>query len=208
MFYVTWASRFTEAESWEINGAMLHNVLRALITNVPNLRHICLQTVAKHFMGPFNSFGRKIRPHDTPFTEDLSRLNVPIFYHTQEDILFEEVEKTESLTWCSFEISWDQRSLGVLLDCFGCRLIAEQQVWVAVDPYARNKAFNCVNGDLFKWKELWKVLAEQFRIENYGFVEGESVRLEEIMKDKEAVWEEIVRENWRRLVSGGLRMWC
>ncbi|KAK2660171.1 hypothetical protein Ddye_006704 [Dipteronia dyeriana] len=75
-------------------------------------------------------------------------------------------------------------------------LIAEQRIWAAVDPYARNEAFDCVNGDVFKkWKHLWKVLAEQFGIENYGFVEGERVNLEEIMKDKEAVWEEILREN-------------
>ncbi|KAK3231264.1 hypothetical protein Dsin_003145 [Dipteronia sinensis] len=99
IYNVTWASRSTEAESCEINGAMLHNVLRALITNAPNLRHICLQTGAKHYIGPFNSFGRKIWAHDTPFTEDLPRLNVPIFYYTQEDLLFEEVKKTESLTW-------------------------------------------------------------------------------------------------------------
>ncbi|ESR45761.1 hypothetical protein CICLE_v100016292mg, partial [Citrus x clementina] len=60
------------------------------------------------------------------------------------------------------------------------------------------EAFNCTNGDVFKWKHLWKVLAEQFEIENYGFGEEmgcERVRFEEVMKGKESVWEEIVREN-------------
>ena len=77
-------------------------------------------------------------------------------------------------------------------------LVAEQEIWAAVDPNARNEAFNCTNGDVFKWKHLWKVLAEQFEIENYGFGEEmgcERVRLEEVMKGKESVWEEIVREN-------------
>ena len=67
-----------------------------------------------------------------------------------------------------------------------------------MDPNARNEAFNCTNGDVLKWKHLWKVLAEQFEIENYGLEDGkcsERVRLEEIMKGKESVWEEIVREN-------------
>ncbi|KAL5074691.1 hypothetical protein RYX36_013675 [Vicia faba] len=41
-------------------------------------------------------------------------------------------------------------------------LIAEQHIWAAVDPYAKNEAFNCSNGDVFMWKQLWKVLAEQF----------------------------------------------
>ncbi|KDP41649.1 hypothetical protein JCGZ_16056 [Jatropha curcas] len=75
-------------------------------------------------------------------------------------------------------------------------LIAEHQIWAAVDPYAKNEAFNCNNGDVFKWKHLWQVLAEQFGIENYGLNEGENkLSLQEMMKDKGAVWEEIVREN-------------
>ncbi|KAH9688435.1 3-oxo-Delta(4,5)-steroid 5-beta-reductase [Citrus sinensis] len=232
IFYVTWASRPTEAENCEVNGAMLRNVLRSVIPNAPNLRHVCLQTGAKHYLGPSESFG-KVRPHDTPFSEDLPRLNVPNFYYTQEDILFEEVEKRKGplpLTWsvhrphlifgfspyslmnvggtlCVYAAICKHEGVRLLFpgskDCWegysvasDADLIAEQQIWAAVDPYARNEAFNCSNGDVFKWKHLWKVLAEQFEIENYGLPqEGERVRLEEIMKGKEGVWEEIVREN-------------
>ncbi|WJX41452.1 Delta(4)-3-oxosteroid 5beta-reductase [Trifolium repens] len=32
----------------------------------------------------------------------------------------------------------------------------EQHIWAAVDPYAKNEAFNCSNGDVFRWKQLWK----------------------------------------------------
>ena len=74
-------------------------------------------------------------------------------------------------------------------------LIAEQQIWVVVDPKVRNEAFNCNNRDVFKWRHLWKVLANKFGIENYGFEEGEKVSLVELMKDKGPVWDEIVREN-------------
>ena len=74
-------------------------------------------------------------------------------------------------------------------------LVAEQQIWAAVDPYAKNEAFNCNNGDVFKWKHLWKVLAERFGIEKYGFEEGKNVGLVKMMKGKERVWEEIVKKN-------------
>ena len=74
-------------------------------------------------------------------------------------------------------------------------LIAEQHIWAAVDPHARNEAFNCNNGDVFRWKHFWKVLAEQFGIEEYGFEKGSNLGLSEMMKDKGAVWEEIMREN-------------
>nr|ALB78112.1 putative progesterone 5-beta-reductase [Convallaria majalis] len=76
-------------------------------------------------------------------------------------------------------------------------LVAEHQIWAAVDPYAKNEAFNCNNGDVFKWKHMWKVLAEQFGVEFVGYEgeDGERARLADAMKGKEEVWEEIVREN-------------
>ncbi|GAU27318.1 hypothetical protein TSUD_05440 [Trifolium subterraneum] len=94
IFYVSWTSRPTEAQNCEVNGSMLRNVLRSLIPNAPNLCHVSLQTGAKHYVGPFETIG-KIKPHESPFMEDVPRLDTLNFYHTLEDILFEEVG-----TWC------------------------------------------------------------------------------------------------------------
>ncbi|KAK9214791.1 hypothetical protein WN944_006790 [Citrus x changshan-huyou] len=58
IFYMTWASRRTEAENCQINGAMFHNVLSSVIPNAPNLRHICLKTGGKHYVGPFEFVGK------------------------------------------------------------------------------------------------------------------------------------------------------
>ncbi|KAL8172046.1 hypothetical protein V2J09_023850 [Rumex salicifolius] len=75
-------------------------------------------------------------------------------------------------------------------------LIAEHQIWAAVDPFAKNEAFNCSNGDVFRWKQLWGVLAEQFNVECVGYVEGqEPISLAETMKNKGSVWDQIVKEN-------------
>ncbi|XP_024966166.1 3-oxo-Delta(4,5)-steroid 5-beta-reductase-like [Cynara cardunculus var. scolymus] len=80
-------------------------------------------------------------------------------------------------------------------DASDADLIAEHQIWAAVDPIAKNEAFNISNGDVFKWKHLWKILAEQFEVENGGFREdGEKKSLGEMMKDKGGVWDEIVKE--------------
>ncbi|KAJ6939800.1 hypothetical protein NC651_006076 [Populus alba x Populus x berolinensis] len=229
VFYVTWASKSTEEENCEINGLMFRNVLQAVIPNAANLRHVCLQTGGKHYVGPFALLG-KIEAHDPPFTEDLPRLRFPNFYYTLEDVMFEEVAKKEGVTWsvhrpgaifgfsphslmniivtisvyaaiCKHEgvplifpgskEAWNGYSIASDAD-----LIAEHEIWACVDPNAQNEAFNIQNGDLFKWKHLWTVLAEEFGIEKYGFEEGESsVTLAEKMKDKGPVWEEIVREN-------------
>ncbi|XP_022977039.1 3-oxo-Delta(4,5)-steroid 5-beta-reductase-like [Cucurbita maxima] len=232
LFYVTWTKRSTELENCEANVKMLRNVLRSVISNAPNLRHICLQTGTKHYVGSFESIVNKsVQPPGSPFTEDLPRLKCPNFYYTQEDLLFEEIEKTQrkDLTWavirpnvifgfspfswmniigtlCAYaaickhegrplkfpgtKSAWEEFSVASDAD-----LIAEQHIWTAVDPYAKNEAFNCNNGDVFKWKHFWKVLAEQFNIEDYGFEEGEKLTLVELMKDKSKVWEEIVKEN-------------
>ncbi|GAU36511.1 hypothetical protein TSUD_316370 [Trifolium subterraneum] len=95
IFYVCWASRPTEAENCQINGTMLRNVLTSVIPNAPNLRHVSIQTGGKHYVGPFESFG-KIKYHEPPYTEDMPRLDYPNFYYTLEDVLFEETGKKES----------------------------------------------------------------------------------------------------------------
>ncbi|KAL8096108.1 (S)-8-oxocitronellyl enol synthase ISY1-like [Apium graveolens] len=74
-------------------------------------------------------------------------------------------------------------------------LIAAQEIWAAVDPKGKNEAFNCSNGDVFKWKHFWKVLAEQFEVECGEFEDGERLTFVELMKDKGSVWDEIVKEN-------------
>ena len=228
IFYVTWTNRSTEKENCEANAKMLRNVLSVVIPNCPNLKHICLLTGRKHYLGSFERLW-STQAHDPPLTEDLPRLDCPNFYYTLEDILFEEVGKKAGLTWsvhrpgiifgfspysmmnlvgtlsvyaaiCKHEgavlrfpgckAAWDGYS-----DCSDADLIAEHQIWAAVEPYAKNEAFNVSNGDVFKWKHFWKALAEQFEVECGGYEEGKDVKLQELMKDKGPVWDEIVREN-------------
>lgn len=226
IFYVTWASKPTEAENCEANAKMLSNVLNAVIPNAPNLQHICMQTGRKHYLGSFDVLG-KIKPHEIPYHEDLPRLDAPNFYYVMEDILFEEVKKKEGLTWSVHRpaviFGFSPYSLMNLIgslcvyaaickhegkplrfpgskgawegfwDASDADMIAEHEIWAAVEPYAKNEAFNCSNGDVFRWKHLWRILAEQFGVE-FGEVD-EELNVEEMMKDKGPVWDEIVRQN-------------
>jgi hypothetical protein len=79
IFYVAWASKSTEAENCIFNSTILHNVLKAVIPNTPNLQHICLQTGRKHYLGSSESCLR-FSSHDPPLHEDLPRLNSLSFY--------------------------------------------------------------------------------------------------------------------------------
>ncbi|KAI3754063.1 hypothetical protein L2E82_26177 [Cichorium intybus] len=230
IFYVTWANCTTEAENCELNGKMFTNVLNAVIPNALNLQHICLQTGRKHYMGPFNEWGKGEGSHDGPFYEDLPRLNQPNFYYTLEDILFKEVAKKEGLTWsvhrpgmifgfspysmmniltslcvyaaiCKHEgeplkFPGTKEAWNCYNDVSDADLIAEHQIWAAVDPIAKNEAFNISNGDVFKWKHFWKILGDQFDVENGGLQKDESRKsMAEMMKDKGPVWDAIVQEH-------------
>ncbi|GMN37836.1 hypothetical protein TIFTF001_007134 [Ficus carica] len=81
-------------------------------------------------------------------------------------------------------------------DASDADLVAEQQIWAAVEPRAKNEAYNCSNGDVFKWKQMLKVLAEQFGLEYEEYYdEGQRLTFVEMMKDKGEVWDQIVKEN-------------
>ena len=56
------------------------------------------------------------------------------------------------------------------------------------------QAFNVVNGDVVKRRFLWPTIAEYFGLKP-GEVEDQPLNLEELMKDKEAVWDEIVEKH-------------
>ena len=51
-----------------------------------------------------------------------------------------------------------------------------------------------VNGDVFKWRFLWPSIAEYFGLKP-GDPEDQPLNIEELMKDKKAVWDEIVEKH-------------
>jgi len=90
VYFCTWARQDTEDENCRINGAMLQNLLDA-VTETSKPEHVALVTGLKHYLGPFESYG-KVKP-DTPFREDQARLPYQNFYYVQEDILYAAAAK-------------------------------------------------------------------------------------------------------------------
>lgn len=86
VFICTWLRQATEAENCRVNGAMVRNLLDALGTR-GGLRHVALVTGLKHYLGPFESYGKGVLP-ETPFREEQPRLPIENFYYVQEDELF------------------------------------------------------------------------------------------------------------------------
>jgi len=96
VFYASWSRQTTEAENIRVNGAMIRSVLDGL-KGKGSVRHVALVTGLKHYIGPFEMYG-KVPPPPTPFRESLPRLDLANFYYVQEDELFAAAQR-EGFSW-------------------------------------------------------------------------------------------------------------
>src|SRR5580692_6976423 len=86
IFITTWLRQSTEAENIRINSAMVRNLLEA-VAPAESVRHVALVTGLKHYLGPFEAYGKGALPA-TPFREEQPRLDIENFYYAQEDEVF------------------------------------------------------------------------------------------------------------------------
>ncbi|RZM06452.1 MAG: SDR family oxidoreductase [Sphingomonas sp.] len=91
VFVSTWSRQATEAENIRVNGAMVRNLLDGL-RPAKSVRHVALVTGLKHYLGPFEAYGKGVLPQ-TPFREEQGRLEVENFYYAQEDEVFAAAER-------------------------------------------------------------------------------------------------------------------
>ncbi|QJD57842.1 SDR family oxidoreductase [Pseudomonas sp. gcc21] len=96
VYLTTWARQATEAENIRVNALMIRNVLDAL-RPAASVRHVALVTGLKHYLGPFEAYGKGTLPQ-TPFREEQRRLDVENFYYAQEDELFAAAER-DGFNW-------------------------------------------------------------------------------------------------------------
>ncbi len=86
VFITTWLRQDSEAENIRVNSAMVRNLLDGLRPGGAP-RHVALVTGLKHYLGPFEAYGKGMLPQ-TPFREEQGRLDIENFYYAQEDEVF------------------------------------------------------------------------------------------------------------------------
>jgi nucleoside-diphosphate-sugar epimerase len=96
VFFSTWMRQATEVENCTVNGALVRNLLEAL-SDRSSLRHVALVTGLKHYLGPFDAYGKGHLPM-TPFREEQGRLPLQNFYYTQEDEVFAAARR-QGFSW-------------------------------------------------------------------------------------------------------------
>ncbi len=225
VFIGAWLRQPTEAENIRVNAAMVRNLLDAL-RPAGSVRHVALVTGLKHYLGPFESYGKGSLP-STPFREEQPRLAVENFYYAQEDELFAaagrdgfgwSVHRPHTIvgyavgnamnmgvtlaayaTLCRetgrpFVFPGSSAQWNGLTDMTDARLLARHLQWASTTAAARNKAFNVVNGDVFRWNWMWGRLADWFGIEPAPFPE-QPMPLERQLADAAPAWAEIARRH-------------
>lgn len=96
VFITTWLRQDSEAENIRVNAAMVRHLLDAL-RGATGSRHVALVTGLKHYLGPFEAYGKGALPQ-TPFREEQGRLDVDNFYYAQEDEVFAAAAR-DGFTW-------------------------------------------------------------------------------------------------------------
>ena len=96
VFVSSWLRQPTEAENIRLNAAMVRNLLDALSPG-RSVEHVALVTGLKHYLGPFEAYGKGVLPQ-TPFREEQGRLEVDNFYYAQEDEVF-SASTRDHFTW-------------------------------------------------------------------------------------------------------------
>ncbi len=91
VFFASWLRQATEAENIRVNAGMVRNLLAAVAPE-KTVQHVALVTGLKHYLGPFENYGKGALPQ-TPFREEQGRLDVENFYYAQEDEVFVAAER-------------------------------------------------------------------------------------------------------------------
>lgn len=87
--------------------------------------------------------------------------------------------------WPGSEAQWNGLS-----DVTDAKILAEQLIWAATNPTAKNQAFNIANGDTFRWKWLWQKIADFFDLEVDGF-NGTIRPLDQRLSQKQEIWQKM-----------------
>lgn len=91
-----------------------------------------------------------------------------------------------------FVFPGSQTQWNALTDMTDALVLARQMEWAATAPGAANQAFNTVNGDVFRWRRMWREIGEYFDLEVADCPETPQP-LEQRMADAGPVWREIAQ---------------
>lgn len=218
VFYAAYQDRPTWAELVAPNVAMLRNVLDAIEPIATDMEHVSLMQGFKVYgahLGPFKTPARESDAGHMPPEFMVDQQQILLERQEQASWSWSAIRPSVVSGFAlgnpmnlamviavyasiSKELGLPLRFPGVpgayhrLLEMTDADLLAKATVWAATEPNAANQAINITNGDLFRWDEMWPLIASEFDMEVAPPLQ---MSLETIMADKEPVWDSIVAKH-------------
>lgn len=224
LIFATWSRQPTEAENCEVNGAMLRNTLEVLVSTtqldhvslVTGLKHYLgpFESYAQSPMEtPFReNQARNPYPNFYYVQEDILFAAAEVFgftwsVHRASTIIGWALGNLMNMgvtlalygslcreTGAPFVFPGSPEGWNGIVDIVDARLLGRHLQWSLTEPTCCNEAFNVTNGDVFRWRQMWPILAADLGVEPAPYP-GEANPLAERMGDADDAWARIVTEN-------------
>ncbi|HKE64178.1 MAG TPA: SDR family oxidoreductase [Micromonosporaceae bacterium] len=237
LFFTTWSRQDTEAENCRVNGAMLASTLAALGRSsklrhavlVTGLKHY-LGPFEAYAAAPAETPFRESQDRlpyqnfyydqedilfaaaaEQGFTWSVHRPHTMIGY-ALGNVMNMGVTLAIYGTVCRvtgepFVFPGSPQQFGGVTDITDARLLGRHAVWSATELAAHNHAFNTVNGDVFRWRQMWQRVAEGLGVEAAEYP-GSPNPLDGRMDHADDVWASLVqRYDLRPYKASELASW-
>ena len=195
VFYSTWSRQPNEPENCRVNGAMFRSAIEASVASaeirhialVTGLKHYLGSFdnyAARELDTPFTEDQPRVPGDNFYYTqEDI------LFELAKRHGFTWSVARPHTIiglapgnamnlgtsiaiyaTLCRetgrpFRFPGSPQSYNGLVDMTDAGILAQHLEWEATNRKAADKAFNVVNGDYFRWRKMWKLIAGHFGIE-------------------------------------------
>lgn len=192
------------------NERLLTNTLDSLHAADATLEHVTLFQGMKYYGADLGRFR-------TPAREDDARLPLPHFHFRQQDVVERLARRTGIRdTVLRPEGAW-RRSAGTPMNILmaiavyvsitrhlGLPLRVPGLLWAGDASSASDGAFNVTNGDVYRWRQMWEAISDNYRIR---LAEPQEIPLTSTMASHRDTWSDIVdaydlrRTDWDQLVD-------
>jgi nucleoside-diphosphate-sugar epimerase len=221
MFYAARASDSDPDREADANAAMLRNVMEGLLAGASGLRHVTLVHGTKWYgshLGPFRTpareddqrhLGRNFYYDQQDYIESVQKGKTWSWSAVRPHVvcglsLFYPFNCVATLaaygSLCRelgqpFGFPGTATAFNVIAQATDAGLLADAMLWTSDESRCANQAYNIINGDYFRWRNLWPRLAEFFGIEA-GPVDSPALAV--AMQGSEEVWSGMVRRHGLR----------
>lgn len=224
IFFTAWSRQPTETENCIVNGAMLRNLLQAVepapqlehVSLVTGLKHYLgpFEAYAQTKPDtPFREEQERLPYENFYYTqedilfESAERIGFNWNVHRPHTVIGWAIGNAMNMgvtlavyasicreTGRPFVFPGSPEQYNAATDVTDSRILARQLEWAATSPHVANQALNIVNGDIFRWRRMWTMIAEDLGVEAAVYP-GKATPLEEQMADAGPVWNRIVAKH-------------